>query len=160
MTDSEGSETALAYPTDPFFALDRWFDDLANRVGESAGFFAPSPGASRPNVPRPARTDLLETPEGFQILAELPGVAKDQLDLRIKGTTVEIRATSGGEVRSEGPTYLHRERRHATFERYVELPEPIVPGKAKATLREGLLTVDLPKEHPAKAAAEVRVPIE
>jgi HSP20 family protein len=154
MTETEVTVWAPSETTEAFQTLDRWFDGLAGRLG---GFPRPGPA---PLGPRLARTDLLETPVGFQIVTELPGVTKEQLELVVRGTTVEIRTKTETAVASAGPKYLHQERRATTFARYIELPEPVVPGQVKAALREGLLTVDLPKEHPEPVPTEVRVPVE
>jgi HSP20 family protein len=159
MTETETSPPIPPAPSDPQSPLDQWFDDLASRLSAATGVPISPDGSAESAFPRLARTDLLETPESFRIVAELPGITKEQLELEVEGTTVAIQARAPS-IPLEGTQFLHKERRRASFQRYIELPEPVVAGQVKATLKEGLLTVVLPKEHPEPTPVTVRVPID
>lgn len=159
MTDTQTSTLARPSPTDPFGALDEWFDEIAGRIDEAFGLGTPAAANARWPL-RAARTDVKDLGDSFQILAELPGIPKEKLEIRVRGNEVEIRAESEEAV-TEGtaPKFLVRERRHRGFLRTVELPEPVVGPKAQASLKDGVLTLELPKEHPEPVPSAVTVPV-
>jgi HSP20 family molecular chaperone IbpA len=141
--------------------LDRAFNELSSRVLEPFGFagFAPtlrSDGA----VFRPARTDVADTGSSYRIVAEIPGIPKEKLDIRIRGTTVEIRGEQAEEKETKGASFVHRERAYQGYYRTLELPEPVVAAEAKAKVDHGLLELELPKQHPSPGPSEVRVKVE
>ncbi len=125
------------------------FTDLANAVDAPA-----SPGL------RPARADVTDTGQGYRIVAEIPGIPKDQLDVRVRGTSVEIRGEQARETEETKKQYVYRERTDSGYYRHVELPEPVVASKVSAKLENGLLELDLPKQHPEPTAAEVKVAVQ
>jgi HSP20 family molecular chaperone IbpA len=140
--------------------FDRVFHEL------SAGFFEPFGVAGYvPAVPsdgagfRPARTDVSETGSAYRIVAEVPGIPKEKLDIRVRGSTVEIRGETTEEKETEGTSYVHRERVHQGYYRALELPEPVVAAEAKAKVDHGLLELELPKQHPTPEPTEVKVPV-
>ena len=78
--------------------------------------------------------------------------------LKLKdGSVVEIRGEQVEEKAEDGAGFVHRERRSAGFYRGLELPEPVVASDAKAKLENGVLELELPKQHPTPASPEVRV---
>lgn len=157
-TTTTETGTALATPTDPWTAIDRLFDDLASPFfAPFVGF--PSPPAP-PRGPRPARVDVTDTGASYKVAANLPGIAKDQLEIRVRGSSVEIHGTAAtSSDKSEGD-YLHRERSVTGYYRALELPEPVIGAEAKATLANGVLELELPKQHPTPSPAEVQVKVQ
>ncbi len=146
--------------TDVWSDLDRVFHEL------SAGFFEPYgfAGAAVPTGPdgarfRPARTDVVDAGASYRIVAEVPGIPKEKIDVRVRGSTVEIRGESAEESTSDGAAYVHRERLHRGYYRALELPEPVVASDAKAKVEGGLLELELPKQHPTPSPDEVQVPV-
>lgn len=105
--------------------------------------------------------DVLETPDVFEIHASVPGIDPAALDITILGDAVRI----AGEGRTaETPfvteesdyRWLVRERPVGRFDRTVSLPSPVDPGSVEATVRDGVLTVTLPKR---LRPARVRIPV-
>ena len=93
--------------------------------------------------------NFYETDNAYILTAELPGVARDDLDLSIEGNRVTVR----GERKVEYDTAANahrRERQAGSFERRFELPAVIDPETSEAVYRDGILTLRL-----AKAAAAV-----
>jgi len=94
--------------------------------------------------------DVSETDDAVQVKAEVPGLSADDLDISVSGDTLTIRGEKKEEKEEKGKT-LHRvERRYGTFERIVDLPCAIDSAKAKATYRDGVLTIELPKREEEK----------
>jgi HSP20 family protein len=88
--------------------------------------------------------DLYETADAFVLTAELPGLSQDQIDIHAEEHRIVIRGERPS--RSTGSEQYHRvERGHGPFGRTFALPEPIEVERVTADLREGLLTITMPK---------------
>jgi HSP20 family protein len=82
--------------------------------------------------------------EDFVVVAELPGVKKEDLDVQVRGDTLRIKGkkTVGHEVKAS----VHRRERSAgDFDRTLTLPAQLDAGKVSADYRDGVLTVRLPR---------------
>ncbi len=92
------------------------------------------------HVPPPV--DIYETPEGLVLSADLPGVSKENLEVRVDDDVLTIQAkadhTAAGEV-------IYREYELSGFFRQFELGEDIDRDKVRADLKHGVLTLQLPK---------------
>ena len=95
---------------------------------------------------RPA-VDIYETEEGLTLLADLPGVAKDGLEVDIDKGILSIKGTVD-EV--GGGNDLYREFALANYYRQFQIPDEIDPEKASAELKDGVLTLQLPMAEAAK----------
>lgn len=88
--------------------------------------------------------DIQETPDHYLVTAEVPGMSRDDLDIRVH----EGRITIAG-VRRERPRqceqYHRVERGHGSFSRTFSLPVPMDSDRVTADLRDGVLTVTCPK---------------
>jgi len=91
--------------------------------------------------------DIYETPTEIVLLADLPGVRKDDLDLRLEDSVLTIRALPHHLAPGEP---LEREYELAPFFRQFELSEEVDQAKLGAELKHGVLTVHLPKAQKMK----------
>lgn len=115
-----------------------------------ANDFQPNPETQRHLTP-PA--DVLETDKNVEIHLDMPGIAPDQIDVKLEGNTLTITAERKTEkvveaVEKADPakgTWVRRERSLGTFVRSFTLGETIDGSKPEATYRHGVLTVTLPK---------------
>ncbi len=154
------------YRADPWTDVDRWFDDLRDRFFDSwelapFGRTLPALSGTEGGLLRAARTDVTDTGNAYTLTVEIPGIPKDKLDIRVRGTEVEIRGESGTETeQKEGTHFVHRERTYAGFYRCLELPEPVVATDAKAKVENGILELELPKQHPAPSDSEVKIAVQ
>ena len=89
--------------------------------------------------------DMYETKNEIVIAAELPGLAEKDIHLSITGDllTIQGERLCGGEAKDA--SHYRRERWFGKFERSFSLPMPVDSGQVKATYRDGVLTVKLPK---------------
>jgi HSP20 family protein len=94
--------------------------------------------------------DVAETDNEFVVLAALPGVKPDDVQITVHGETVSIRGQSKAEEEQKGKNWLLRERTHGTFQRSLALTAPIDSNKAVARFDHGILTLTLPKAEQAK----------
>lgn len=93
--------------------------------------------------------DVEDSNEAYEISAVLPGVSADDLNIQITNNTLTIQ----GEVKVElddQATYLIRERNAGRFMRSLQLPEPVDSGKVEASLKDGILTLRVPKAEEAR----------
>ena len=82
--------------------------------------------------------------DDFVLVAEVPGVDKDGLDIRIKGRQVRIKGTRKLDI-ADGVSVHRRERRSGSFDRALVIPADIDGDKAKAEYRDGVLALHLPR---------------
>jgi HSP20 family protein len=124
----------------PLVAFSRWdpFRDLLalhEQLGQLVGTDAP--GWTPP-------VDLYETSGVFVLTAEVPGLARDEIEIHAEESRVVIRGErAAGHVPCE--QYHRVERGHGRFSRAFLLPEPIDVDNVSADLKDGLLTVTIPK---------------
>ncbi|RIH85360.1 18 kDa heat shock protein [Meiothermus luteus] len=85
--------------------------------------------------------DILDEGDRYRILVDVPGVKNDDLELQEQGQTITL---AGVRHPLEG-RYIRQERPSGLFRRTLTLPEPIVPNKAQASLKGGVLELVLPK---------------
>jgi len=96
------------------------------------------------------RTDLQETDDHYIIEVDLPGMAKENISINIKDNVLTIEGERKEEAKEEGSGYLRSERTFGTFKRSFSLPAAIVEGKIKASFKNGVLTVNVPKAEKSK----------
>ena len=87
--------------------------------------------------------------EDFVIVAELPGVKKEDLDVQVKGDTVRIRGKKVVEIGDEASVH-RRERTDGQFDRTLSFPAQLDAAKASADYRDGVLTLRLPRAESEK----------
>jgi HSP20 family protein len=114
------------------------------------GFFV-KPVAYEPSEPvRRLRVDVAEHSGEYKVLAELPGVKKEDIEIKIDGEQVsisaELRNTPGA---GDGERVLHSERYFGKLARAFRLGEEVDATKAAAKLTDGVLELTLPKKTPA-----------
>lgn len=91
--------------------------------------------------------DIYETQEGLVVKADLPGVPKEGLDVRVENNLLTIRGKSAHAAPGDP---IHREYELANFFRQFELSEKVDQLKISAELKHGVLTLSLPKAEEAK----------
>lgn len=95
------------------------------------------------------RVDIYETDEGLTVLAEMPGVDKDGLVIDLKDYTLTLRGAVQP-AQAEGRSVVHREYEVGDYFRQFALSEVIDQAGIAASLKDGVLTLVLPKVEPAK----------
>ncbi|MFB0562363.1 MAG: Hsp20/alpha crystallin family protein [Candidatus Lokiarchaeia archaeon] len=112
----------------------------------------------RPMVRFP-RLDLEDTGDGYTVTAEIPGISKDYIDLNITKDNLDIRGEMKEEKEEKDKNYLHRERSYESFRRCVVFPEEVIPEKAEAEVKKGILTIKVPKKEPTPVEEPVKVDV-
>ncbi len=109
-------------------------------------FLAPF-GAEIDTSPLRMRLDISETPEAFEVKADLPGVHKEDINVRIHGNVVQIDA----EVKREkdarsGDRVLRSERYQGSISRSFSLAQDVDDARVEARYDQGVLKLTLPKK--------------
>ena len=143
---------------DPWADFDHAFDALQRRFAQSFGVLPFGPFETEPGLRAP-RMDVTDTGTAFKVVAEIPGIPREKLDIRVRGSTVEIRAENETKTESKDERYLRQERVYHGYYRALELPEPVVASDASAKVVDGVLELELPKQTPTPSDDEVKVAV-
>jgi len=131
---------------DPF--ADPAFDELFR------GFFRP---VRVDKGPASFKMDVTEKDNAYVVKAEIPGVAKDDIQVSIEGNqiTIGVEVKREAETR-EGERVLHRERHHGSVRRSFALPADVDEATSNARYENGVLELTLAKK-PALAGRKLTI---
>jgi HSP20 family protein len=130
-----------------FEDLDRLFDDFMRRRWP-APFQLQWPslrGLSEFMEGRIPSVDIADRNSEIVVRAEVPGVDQTDLEVSIEDRTLMIKGKSREEYKDEKEDYYRQEIRSGQFSRSVLLPADVDAGKAKATYKDGVVELHLPK---------------
>ena len=102
-------------------------------------------------------TDMMETDNEYVIEVDLPGLTKKDIQINAHDNVLTIEGERKKESKEEKPGYLRNERYFGTFKRSIMLPASIMDEKIKATFKDGVLKINVPKAEKSKRKS---VPIE
>ena len=94
--------------------------------------------------------DISETDDRFEVRAELPGVAKDDLHVSVKDNLLTLSGEKRQENVDDTQNYRRVERRYGSFQRRFTLPPEVATDDIKADYTDGVLTLSIPKPEVAK----------
>ncbi|MCE5200082.1 MAG: Hsp20/alpha crystallin family protein [Armatimonadota bacterium] len=93
--------------------------------------------------------DILETESDLVVRAELPGLHRDDIDVEVTAESLTIRGERKFDEESRDK-YIRVERPYGAFQRSFSIGVPVQPDKVKATYRDGVLEVSVPKAEEVK----------
>ncbi|WP_367106423.1 Hsp20/alpha crystallin family protein [uncultured Psychrobacter sp.] len=121
--------------------FDNFFDEMAPSF-----LMRPLHGETLPNASQ-IKIDVSEKDEAFYVNAEIPGVAKEDIDLSITGDIVSISAEiAQKDEQKDGNKILRSERYFGSVSRSFQLPSKVKVDAAEASYENGILKLVLPKE--------------
>jgi HSP20 family protein len=103
--------------------------------------------------------DVAETAEEVTVTAELPGVAQDDVDITITDNVLTLKGEKKEEKEIKKKNYHRIERSYGIFQRSVNLPTSVQADKAKATYKDGVLHIAIPKVEEAKPK-QIKIDVE
>lgn len=144
----------MFWEREPEDEFERWVYRMMRRFWErypkKFSFDFPPFGSLRFEPPSPEvrsiYADIQETDTEIIIIAEIPGVKKDDININATEDTVEISAEVEKEKEEKELEYIREERRYKKFYRSFKLPVEVYAEKAKATYKNGILELRLPKK--------------
>lgn len=147
-------------------ALVKWnpFGDVAELQNRINRMFEESFGGPRDlddemnsRAWRPA-VDIYESDNGIIVAVELPGVSKQNVSVEVKDDVLTLKGERRANPAVKEDSYYLRERLFGPFKRIFTLHQNIQPELIKATFKEGILEIELPKpaqEHPRQITVNV-----
>jgi HSP20 family protein len=103
--------------------------------------------------------DVYEEKDEIVVKAELPGMEKNDVEVNISDSELTLKGEKKKEEKIEEEDYFRCERSYGSFVRSVELPTDVQADKVKASFKNGILEVRLPKTEEAKTK-EIKIKVE
>ena len=146
--DAERREVMVRRP------LDEIFDNFRQDVEDA--FFAPFINPIRSSIPgnmssieiRTPLCDIIDKGNRYIISLEVPGIQKDKIEVKATEEYITIAGSEEKKNEKEEGNYVLNERAYRSFFRKIPFPENIIPTKVEATVEDGILKIELPKQKP------------
>lgn len=103
--------------------------------------------------------DVFEEKDEIVVKAEIPGIEKDSIEVNLSDHILTIKGEKKQEEEVKEENYYRSERSYGSFVRTLELPKDVQADKVKATFKNGVLEVRMPKTEQAKAR-EIKVKVD
>jgi HSP20 family protein len=100
--------------------------------------------------------DITETDAEFDIHVDLPGLSKEDIELRVTNKVLSIK----GERKTafaDDPRYVRRERKHGVFSRTFALPDDVDTDNIEANFNNGVLAIHVPKVQQSEDAKSINI---
>jgi len=131
----------------PFEEMDRYFDSMFRRGWlrpmqwdwPKISEFANLQGTFTPKV------DVIDRDKDVFVRAEIPGIEKDKLDVSVTDNTLTLKGSLEREEKQEKGDYYRRETSYGEFVRTIGLPSKVDNEHVKASYKDGILEVTIPK---------------
>jgi HSP20 family protein len=95
--------------------------------------------------------DVTETKDGYVFKADVPGVKQEEIEITTTGNRIQITGKREHEQESKTDTVYSYERQYGSFTRNFTLPDGADVEHAKSELKDGVLTLVIPKQAAAQA---------
>ncbi|MGD0886588.1 MAG: Hsp20/alpha crystallin family protein [Thermodesulfovibrionales bacterium] len=152
MAKKESEELVNVEPAkslSPFEEMERRFAEFVRRPFSLIG---PSwfPSMRMPEIEPSPMVDIFEEGSDVVVKAELPGMRKEDIDVKLTDNTVTISGEKKKEEKVEKKNYSRIERSYGSFTRAFSLPSEVQTDKAKAQFKDGILEIRVSKTEEAK----------
>jgi HSP20 family protein len=157
-------ETKAVAPWRPFLDLTRWEREMDRMMEDFFGRRARPWWPERwfrideREIGMPP-VDVFEEKDDIVVKAELPGMTKEDIEVSLTDHTLTIKGEKKKEEEVKEENYYRSERSYGSFVRTLELPTEVYTDKVKATFKNGVLEVRVPKTEEAKTK-EIKVKVE
>lgn len=131
-----------SFSRDPFFR--DFFRDLERTNPETQVLFAP-------------RMNVVEHPEAFEVVLEVPGLTKDDINIEVDQGRLAIWGEKKTEKEEQGKKVHVREITYGSFRRELALPDDVVQDKIQASYDNGHLRLTLPRQDKKAAVRKVGI---
>lgn len=91
--------------------------------------------------------------DAYTITMELPGVEEGDIDVSVHDGVITVKGEKSATREDKGETWYFSERQYGAFSRAFRLPQDADGDKVKANLKDGILTLSVPKRGPEAAPA-------
>lgn len=126
--------------------IDRLFDRFLATPATATAEFTWSPSI-----------DVYETDSELVVKAELPGMSSKDVDITLTDDSLTIKGEKKQSEEVKSDNYYRRESVYGAFQRTIPLPVPVKQNKVKATFKDGVLEIRLPKEKVESRGIKIKV---
>ena len=142
-----GKETIMSNEMEPWKPLREMVSlrDAMDRLFEDSVITPKTGSMSMPKI------DIKDKKDSLMVRAELPGIAEDAIDVEISDGVMTISGETTKETEKEDEGYYYKESHSGSFSRSFTLPSEVHGEKAVADMKNGVLTISIPKVEPKKA---------
>lgn len=105
------------------------------------------------------KIDIIEEKDHFLVKADIPGMKKEDFEVKVEGKLLTLKGERKEEKETKEKNYYASERTYGAFARMMELPTEVKADQIKATYKDGVLEIDLPKTESAKTK-QVKVEVQ
>ena len=157
-------ETKAVTPWRPFMGLTHWERDMDRMMEDFFGrrmrpWWPERWSKTEEMEVKPAIVDVFEEKDDIVVKAELPGIEKDNIQVNLTDHTLTIKGENKKEEEVKEENYYRAERSYGSFLRTLDLPRDVRADQVKASFKNGILEVRMPKTEEAKAK-EIKVKVE
>jgi len=158
------NETKAVARRRPFMTLPRWERDMERMIEEFFGrrmrpWWPEKWFRNEGMEPTTPAVDFYEEKDEIVVKAELPGLDKNNIEVNLTNHTLTIKGEKRKEEEVKEKNYYRSERSYGSFVRTLELPTDVHADRVKATFKDGVLEVRLPKTEEAKKK-EIKVKVD
>jgi HSP20 family protein len=136
---------------DPFEDMFRYMQEMERMMAEVMRGFSPSEAVFEPRI------EMYETPDEIVVRAEMPGLDKDSIDVKVRGNYLIIRGVKKQEQKEEKDNVFFSETFYGEFQRIIPLPVEVKEEGIEAYYDKGVLEIRLPKVDSAKKEVKIIV---
>ncbi|HEY7556266.1 MAG TPA: Hsp20/alpha crystallin family protein [Candidatus Binatia bacterium] len=156
-------ETKALAPRRPFADLTRWEREMDRMMDDFFGRrmrpWWPERWLRRDSEITTPALDVYEEKDEVVVKAELPGMDKNDIEVNISDSELTLKGEKKKEEKIEDEDYYRCERSYGAFVRSVDLPADVQPDKVKASFKNGILEIRMPKTEEAKTK-EIKIKVE
>lgn len=141
----EGIQVSKTISRRPSVSLADPFSDFDNFVNR---FFGPMKAFSDKSEFASPRVDISEKEDRYLVKADIPGVKKEDIHVSLHDGVLSIEAETKKEIQEgEDENHLRQERYYGKYLRRFNLGADVVEDEVNANLKDGVLTIEIPKQH-------------
>jgi len=141
-------DLSIRSPFNLWADFDRIFDRFRTEFDELLWPWSRTEPVTTMTTSRTPLLDVADLGDRYEMRVEMPGIPKEDINIEVTPTGIEISAEHDESKEDKGKNWLRKERRSMSFYRSLELPEELKTDGVEAELKDGVLTVMLPKVEP------------
>jgi len=140
--------------------LDAVFNDFRRSVDDMMRPFLSAGFPDLVSHTRYAPIDIVDEGDHYQLKIELPGFARDEVEVQINNDGMGIRAKKETIKDEKSKNYVRRERGYSTFERRIAFPKEVDPERAQGSMKDGILELKIFKKEPTPESKMRKIEIQ
>ena len=143
--------------SNPFDRLDELFERMSRQFEDAARTWESTDLPALDTGFESMALDIADHDDEFVVTVDVPGFTKDEIDVRVADQALRIDAEHEETTEEGDEEYLRKERREKSLHRMVRLPEMVDDEAITATVKNGVLTINVPKAEPMDEAKRIEI---